>query len=84
MALLDTSDQVALTALVIAIVALFITTLQVLQQYAATADGYRRCNAAYMGLWAKATHRRFIWRELRFEVMLSWHTYRVSAFLVAD
>lgn len=62
-------DGVALTALLISLVALFTTLGQLLQQYFATADGYRRCQASVMGLWAKRTRLKWRWREFRFETI---------------
>lgn len=56
-------------ALIISAVALIGTTLQALQQHAATSDGYRRCAEAVVGPWHKRTRRRFRWRELRFETL---------------
>lgn len=60
-------DSVALTALVVSLVALFTTVGQLLQQYLATADGYRRCQASVMGLWSRKTKLRWRWAEFRFE-----------------
>ncbi|KAF1990901.1 hypothetical protein K402DRAFT_401049 [Aulographum hederae CBS 113979] len=44
---------------------------QVMQQYFATADGYRRCSASVMGEWARFTRRKFKWSELRFETIFA-------------
>ncbi|KAF2427218.1 hypothetical protein EJ08DRAFT_699667 [Tothia fuscella] len=66
---LDSTDTLALAALVVALVALLNTISQVLQQYFATADGYRRCSSSVMGDWARFTRRRFKWKELRFETI---------------
>lgn len=63
------SNTIALAALVISIGALITTVLQVVQQYLASADGFRRCAPSVMGLWAKNTTRKLSWRELRFEVV---------------
>ncbi|TAQ91341.1 hypothetical protein B7494_g368 [Chlorociboria aeruginascens] len=63
------SDSVALTALVVSLVALFATIGQLLQQYFATADGYRRCQSSVMGLWAEKTRLRWRWKEFRFETI---------------
>lgn len=61
--------SLAATALAIALVA-FITALgQLLQQYFATADGYRRCQRSVMGEWASKTRLRWRWREFRFETL---------------
>lgn len=56
-------------ALAVALVALVTTVSQVLGQFLATADGYRRCQSSVMGGWAKLTHRRFRWSEMRFETL---------------
>lgn len=62
-------DPVALTALIISLVALVATTGQLLQQYFATADGYRRCQPSVMGPWGNLTRLRWRWREFRFETI---------------
>ena len=62
------SDAVALLALIVSLIALFIALLQVVQQYAATAYDYSRCSARVMGGWAKHTKRRFVLNEIRFEI----------------
>jgi hypothetical protein len=49
---LGSSDIVAITALIISIGALMTTVLQVLQQYLASAEGFRRCAPSVIGLWA--------------------------------
>ena len=61
-------DAVALVALIISLIALVITTGQLLQQYFGTADGYRRCQASVMSpRWAAMTKLHFRWPEFRFE-----------------
>ncbi|KAK5238332.1 hypothetical protein LTR47_000075 [Exophiala xenobiotica] len=65
------SDSVAAIALVVSLVALILALLQVLQQYTATADGFRRCQASVMGDWAALTKRRFRMSELRFETVFA-------------
>lgn len=50
-------EGLALTALIIAVIALVTSVLQALQQYESTADGYRRCQAPVMGEWSRFTHR---------------------------
>lgn len=66
---LDRSDVLAITALLVSLVALITTVLQVLQQYFSSAEGYRRCANSVMGLWDSGTHRKFRRSELRFEVI---------------
>lgn len=60
---------VSIIALAVALVALVTTISQVLGQFLATADGYRRCQSSVMGGWAKLTHRKFRWSEMRFETL---------------
>ena len=54
-------------ALVVSLIALVIAVGQVLQQYVATADGYRNCRKDVIGNWANLTKSPFDWRNLRFE-----------------
>lgn len=56
-------------ALAIALVALLIAVGQLLQQYFATADGYRRCHKSVMGEYARKTRLHWRWREFRFETL---------------
>ena len=60
---------ISIIALAVALVALVTTISQVLGQFLATADGYRRCQSSVMGGWAKLTHRKFRWSEMRFETL---------------
>ena len=60
-------DPVATTALVVSLIALVIAIGQLSQQLLGTADGYRRCKAEVIGVWATRTHRRWLWYEFRFE-----------------
>ena len=74
----QTSITVSIVALVVAFVALITTVGQTVGQFFATADGYRRCQPSVMGGWAKLTHRRFRWSEMRFETL-----YTTPAFCIA-
>ncbi|KIW19212.1 hypothetical protein PV08_03506 [Exophiala spinifera] len=65
------SDSIGTIALVVSLVALCVALLQVLQQYTATADGFRRCHSSVMGNWAALTQRRFRLSELRFETVFA-------------
>ena len=65
-------------ALAVALVALITTVSQVLGQFLATADGYRRCQASVMGGWAKMTHRHFRWSEMRFETLYTTPRFNLS------
>ena len=58
-------DGVALSGLVIALVALVISLFQLLQQLFATADGYRNCQSTVIGPWAKLTKRRPVFWQIR-------------------
>ncbi|KAE9377491.1 hypothetical protein N431DRAFT_365287 [Stipitochalara longipes BDJ] len=61
--------NIAAAALAIALVALCTTVGQLLQQYFATADGYRRCQKSVMGEYACKTRLQWRWREFRFETL---------------
>jgi hypothetical protein len=61
--------NLAAAALAIALVALFTTVGQLLQQYFATADGYRRCQKSVMGEYARKTRLQWRWSEFRFETL---------------
>ncbi|KEQ93263.1 hypothetical protein AUEXF2481DRAFT_6802 [Aureobasidium subglaciale EXF-2481] len=62
-------DPSTIVALVIGVLALLATLVQTLQQYIATADGFRRCGPGVMGPWGRKTRLRWRWREFRFEVL---------------
>jgi hypothetical protein len=63
-------DPTALTALLISLIALLATMGQLLQQYIATADGWRYCQDTVMGpFWGSRTKPRWRWREFRFETI---------------
>jgi len=62
-------DSVAVTALVIALIALIIAIGQLLQAYLATADGSRRCQSSVTGDWAKKTQLSWQWGQFRFETL---------------
>lgn len=63
----STGDNLASTALAISLVALAISLLQLLQQYFATAEGYRQCKADVMGAWSALTESHLDLRNLRYE-----------------
>ena len=63
--------NIALAAITIALCALLISSGQLLGQYFATAEGYRRCQPSVMGLWAKGTRLRWRWRQFRFETLFT-------------
>ncbi|MCJ1402304.1 hypothetical protein MMC11_005524 [Xylographa trunciseda] len=67
----STDINLAASALAIALVALIIAVGQLLQQYLATADGYRRCQMSVMGDWAKMTRLRWRWSEFRLETLFT-------------
>jgi hypothetical protein len=62
-------DNVAVAALIIALIALITAIGQLLQVYLGTADGYRRCQSSVMGNWAKRTRLRWRWGQIRFETL---------------
>lgn len=61
------ADTAATVALAVVLNALLVALLQVLQQYAATADGFRRCQRSVIGDWALHTKSEFRCKELRYE-----------------
>lgn len=60
-------NTISVVALSVALVALVIALGQLLGQYFATADGYRRCQSSVMGPWARYTRLSWRWRQFRFE-----------------
>lgn len=75
---LDISDDVALVALFVSLVALLVSTLQLSSQLLSTAEGYRRCKKTFIGPWAGQTRRKFLPSEFRFET--SYVTPNLSLF----
>jgi hypothetical protein len=74
--------RVSLAAIVLSVAAFIISVGQALQQYFATAEGYRRCQESVMGkAWAKFTMRRFRKAEFRFETLFSTPHIRIGAFI---
>ncbi|PMD34405.1 hypothetical protein L207DRAFT_638901 [Hyaloscypha variabilis F] len=78
-------DPTALTALIISLVALVATFAQLLQQYFATADGYRQCLPEVMGKeWGSKTRKRMRWGELRYETIYYVPSLSVDSMSSAD
>ncbi|MCJ1248933.1 hypothetical protein MMC30_006154 [Trapelia coarctata] len=61
----------AIAACAVSLTALVCSTAQLLCQYLATADGYRRCQASVMGPWARQTRLRWKWSQFRFETLFT-------------
>jgi type IV secretory pathway VirB6-like protein len=60
----NASDIVSLVALIISLAAFATTVLQVLQQYLASADGYRRCAPSVIGPWSRMFfHFNLTWNK---------------------
>lgn len=64
-------DNTAIVAIVIALIAFFVTTAQLIQALFGTAEGYRRCQPSVIGEWAKKTRRKWRWSEFRFETIFT-------------
>ena len=64
---MSTQDNTSIAAIVIAIIAFFVTVGQLLQAIFGTAVGYRNCQASVIGEWATHTKRKWRWSEFRFE-----------------
>lgn len=67
-------NNLAITALAVALAALTVALGQILGQYFATADGYRRCQASVMGPLADKTRLRWRWSQFRFETFFTTPT----------
>ncbi|RGP81295.1 hypothetical protein FLONG3_439 [Fusarium longipes] len=65
------ADSTVIIALIVSVVALIIALAQLLAQVVGTVEGYRRCQAAVMGSWAKKTHRVWHWRQCRYETLFT-------------
>jgi hypothetical protein len=63
--------NLAVVAIAVALVALVVALGQLLGQYFATADGYRRCQSSVMGPWARYTRLRWRWSQFRFETFFT-------------
>ena len=75
---MSTADSTAIVAVIIAVIAFFVTTAQLLQALFGTAEGYRRCQSSVIGDWASETKRKFRWSELRFETIFSTPDIRIQ------
>lgn len=60
-------DNTATVAIVIAVIAFFVTTAQLLQALFGTAEGFRRCQPFVIGGWSAEARRKWRWSEFRFE-----------------
>ncbi|EHK98869.1 hypothetical protein M7I_5379 [Glarea lozoyensis 74030] len=78
-------EPVALVALLISLIALFTAAGQLLQQYFATAEGYRRCQRSVMGeFWGSRTMLKWKWREFRFETIYYVPKLSINLFYAHD
>lgn len=71
-------DNTAIVAIVIALIAFFVTTAQLLQALFGTAIGYRQCQPSVMGGWATKTRRKWRWSEFRFETIFTTPNFRLD------
>ena len=74
--------NIALAAIAIALCAMLISSGQLIGQYFAAAEGYRRCQLSVMGLWAKCTRLRWRWRHFRFETLFTIPEISLTTFHV--
>ena len=72
-------DSTAIVAIVIALIAFFVTTAQLLQALFGTAVGYRQCQPSVMGEWALKTRRKWRWSEFRFETIFTTPNIQIDA-----
>ena len=61
-------NYLAGAALAVSLVALIVSTFQLLQQYYGSTNGLASCSKTVIGKWARFTKRKFLWKEFRFEV----------------
>jgi hypothetical protein len=79
---MSTEDRLSWAAIILSGVAFVISVSQALQQYLATAEGYRRCQKKVLGLWAdKYTYRLLRIKELRFETIFGTPNIRLTPLL---
>lgn len=64
-------NNTAIVAIVIALIAFFVTTAQLPQALFGTAEGYRRWQPSVIGRWAEKTRRKWRWSESRFETIFT-------------
>ena len=74
-------DSTAIVAIIIALIAFFVTTAQLLQALFGTAVGYRQCQPSVMGGWAKRTRRKWRWSEFRFETIFTTPNFQLSFYM---
>ncbi|KAK3702285.1 hypothetical protein LTR37_014996 [Vermiconidia calcicola] len=80
---LDQGDCLSLLALIVAVVALMISSWQLAQQLFATAtDGKRFWQASVMGIWSRKTRLSWRWSQVRFETKYTTPEIRLSIPLV--
>ncbi|MCJ1367865.1 hypothetical protein MMC16_007001 [Acarospora aff. strigata] len=80
----QTETNIAIAALAVALTAFIATSGQLLGQYFATADGYRRCQPSVMGPWAKRTRLRWRWSQFRFETLFTTPEILLSSFDIVE
>ena len=73
---MDLRGGIAVSAFLISLVALLVTTLQLLRQLFDTTDGYRKCAESVVGVWHRTRRRTFRPYELSFET--SYVTPQIS------
>ncbi|KAF1956326.1 hypothetical protein CC80DRAFT_535663 [Byssothecium circinans] len=61
--------NVAIVALIISVIALIVTSNQLLAQVLSSAEGYRRCSESVIGVWHRLRNRKWRWSEFRFETL---------------
>ncbi|ORY56336.1 uncharacterized protein BCR38DRAFT_402491 [Pseudomassariella vexata] len=64
----EVENELALAALVVAVVAFIVATIQLAQSIIAGARGLPNCDTRVMGKWAELTSWKFRWRQLRLEI----------------
>lgn len=72
-------NYLAGAALAVSLVALIVSTFQLLQQYYGSTSGLASCSEVVIGKWSQFTERKFRWSEFRFEVRFAAPVLFVAA-----
>ena len=67
----SSESLIALVALAVSLLALCLTSIQLLTQIFATAEGTRKCSPSVLGEWGKFTRWKWRWSEGRFETFFT-------------
>lgn len=82
---LDESDRLSVVALVVALIALGVSYMQLIQQFFATAiDGKRFCQGSVVGIWSRKTRLSWRWSQWRFETKYTVPEIRLTSGIIEE